>query len=156
MERKIRETKREPVRVDAAIEASDDDSLRGCFGQTMIKTSVILKRQEKGLEDFLHQTANKGFCTKTIIALGQTGAKISMGRQGAPPCPRWSRQTIAFCSSQSKPMRSSGLYQKGQDRTCSCNLGSGTSTTLRAADRLSHQYGGEILKWQKKTGIILI
>lgn len=156
MERKIRETKRELVGLDAAIEASDDDGLRGCLRADYDKTSVILKRQEKGLEDFLHQTGlTKVSVRNQTLGFGRGQAQKSVwaGRRAA--LPKVVKADDSILQSTLETDEIVGIIPKGAKiEHVRVIAGSGTSTTLRAADRLSHQYGGEILKWQKKTGII--
>ncbi len=156
MERKIRETKRELVGIDAAIEAADDYSLRGGLRADYDKISITLKRQEKGLEDFLHQTGlTKDSVRNQTLGFGRGQAQKSVwaGRRAA--LPKVIKADDSILQSTLETDEIVGIIPKGAKiEHVRVIAGAGTSTTLRAADRLSHQHGGEILKWQKKTGII--
>ena len=68
MERKIRETKRELVGLDAAIEAADDDSLRGDLKGDYNKTASDLKTLERRLKDFLRQAGLQKDSSRTQAA----------------------------------------------------------------------------------------
>lgn len=156
MERKIRETKRELVGIDAAIEAADDYSLRGGLRADYDKISITLKCQEKGLEDFLHQTGlTKDSVRNQTLGFGRGQAQKSVwaGRRAA--LPKVIKADDSILQSTLETDEIVGIIPKGAKiEHVRVIAGAGTSTTLRAADRLSHQHGGEILKWQKKTGII--
>lgn len=76
-ERAIRETKRELAGLNAAIEASEDDVVKGELQECYTESSLKLKKQKAKYKDLCKQTDHKEDATRTsVVAIKDSGGNI--------------------------------------------------------------------------------
>lgn len=171
-ERNIRSVKRELTALDEGIRCAEDEALKRELAEEFSAKSLRLSQQEAALKDFLEQTELKrdysrsqlqkfgrSMSGKAKAAKAKETERIHYIEKIKPALPKKQKAKDTVLQDKldfdiiykDKPKQ--GIIPAKVDLV-NVNIiaGYGSSCDLRVDKKLSRQYGGEIWKWQKKTG----
>jgi len=155
-ERKIRSTKRELAGYDEGIKSTDNETLRNAMQADFSNASVKLKQQEAALKDFANQTGlDRQREREQVLGFSHSQASKAVQANKRALLPKTTKAENTVLQSTLGDPRIRGVVPQGTGiEKVRVIAGTGTSTTLRSAEKLQETYGGSSLLWQKKGGII--
>lgn len=144
-ERDIRQQKRRILAADAV---GDKEG--------KLAAQLKLKEKEATLKQFIKDTGRTQRTNRQqVLGFGHSQASQAVWAQRKAPLPKTVKASDTILQASLGDSRVKGIIPQGAGiGSVRVIAGAGTSSELRAVNKLAEKYGGEASQWQKKGGII--